>query len=100
LLFLEQLKCAGLCLFLPNANLSVMARELRALKQVNDALRRDHKALVSAGAKSGRIKIVYLSLPTGALMRYTTTNLKLVKVLHIWFAAQVNDHAQHAMMGH
>ncbi len=55
--------------------------------------------LVSAGAKSGRIKIMYSNLPTGAQLRYKTSDPKLVKALHIWFEAQVKDHGHHATMG-
>lgn len=56
-------------------------------------------AQVRAGAKAGRIKIVYSSLPTGARLRYTTRDATLVKALHAWFAAQVTDHGDHAAMG-
>ena len=56
-------------------------------------------AQVSAGAKAGRIKITYSSLPTGAQLRYVTKDAKLVKALHVWFAAQVNQHGNHAMSG-
>lgn len=56
-------------------------------------------ALVRAGAKSGRIKIAYSSLPTGAHLRYTTKDAALVEALHAWFATQVADHGEHAAMG-
>lgn len=56
-------------------------------------------AQVSAGAKAGRIKITYSSLPTGARLRYVTTDAKLVSAIHVWFAAQVNEHGKHATMG-
>jgi hypothetical protein len=56
-------------------------------------------AQVSAGAKAGRIKITYSSLPTGAQLRYVTTDAKLVSTIHVWFDAQVNQHGKHATMG-
>jgi hypothetical protein len=56
-------------------------------------------AQVSAGAKAGKIKITYSSLPTGAQLRYVTKDAKLVKALHVWFEAQVNQHGDHAMTG-
>ncbi len=54
---------------------------------------------VRAGAKTGRIKISYSSLPTGAQLRYATKDAALVRALHAWFAAQVADHGDHAAMG-
>jgi hypothetical protein len=56
-------------------------------------------AQVSAGARAGKIKITYSSLPTGAQLRYITKDAKLVKALHAWFEAQVNQHGDHATMG-
>jgi hypothetical protein len=56
-------------------------------------------AQVSAGAKAGHIKITYSSLPTGAQLRYITTDAKLVSAIHAWFFAQVNEHGKHAKVG-
>ncbi len=56
-------------------------------------------AQVSAGAKAGQIKITYSRLPTGAQLRYVTTDAKLVSAMHVWFDAQVNQHGKHATMG-
>lgn len=51
-------------------------------------------------AKPGLIKIAYKALPNGAEIDYSTDEPKLIKAIHQWFDAQLNDHARHAMPVH
>lgn len=52
------------------------------------------------GAKPGEIKISYKDLPAGAQLEYTSEVPDLVEAIHVWFDAQLSDHARHAMPGH
>jgi hypothetical protein len=55
-------------------------------------------AQLQAGAK--RITVMYSNRPDGGAIRYRTSDPKLIAALHRWFAAQVNDHGEHARAGH
>jgi len=49
-------------------------------------------------AKIGAISIQYRELADGAEITYTTNSPTLISAIHLWFDAQLNDHAQHATM--
>jgi len=49
-------------------------------------------------AEPGTINIQYHELADGAEITYTTDKLALINAIHLWFDAQLNDHAQHATM--
>jgi len=49
-------------------------------------------------AESGTINIQYHELADGAEITYTTDKLALINAIHLWFDAQLSDHAQHATM--
>ena len=51
-------------------------------------------------AKPLEIKVQYREVKSGAELRYTTDNPKLVTALHEWFDAQLLDHGHDAMSGH
>ena len=51
-------------------------------------------------ASPGAINIAYEALPNGAQITYTTENPALIQALHLWFDAQLSDHARHAMPNH
>ncbi|MGR9085986.1 MAG: aspartate carbamoyltransferase [Gammaproteobacteria bacterium] len=51
-------------------------------------------------ARPGRIRIVYRELANGAEIGYSTDDPKLIEAIHLWFDAQLSDHARHAMPGH
>ncbi len=51
-------------------------------------------------AKPGQLKIEYKELADGAEIDYATDDTTLLKALHQWFDAQLNDHARHAISGH
>jgi hypothetical protein len=53
-------------------------------------------ASLSAGAK--RISVRYTELSDGAAIAFRTTDAGLISALHRWFAAQVSDHGNDAMM--
>jgi hypothetical protein len=44
-----------------------------------------------------QIDLAYAELPSGAQIRYTTSDPAMVAALHAWFQAQLNDHGGHAM---
>lgn len=45
------------------------------------------------------IQIVYSEVPEGGQILYTTEVPELVEAIHLWFEAQLSDHASHAQ-GH
>ena len=49
-------------------------------------------------AELGAIKIQYRELADGAEITYTTDNSTLINAIHLWFDAQLSDHAKHATM--
>jgi len=49
-------------------------------------------------AKLGAISIQYRELADGAEITYTTDSPALINAIHLWFDAQLNDHARHATM--
>ncbi len=51
-------------------------------------------------ANPGQIKVEYTVLPDGAQINYATNRPNLLKALHHWFDAQLDDHARHAVPGH
>lgn len=51
-------------------------------------------------ATPNQIDIVYKELPNGAEINYSTDSPVLIKAIHQWFDAQLNDHARHAISGH
>jgi|SRR5581483_10693689 len=53
-------------------------------------------AALSAGAS--RIRVRYAQTSTGAQIAFTTADRSLIAALHRWFAAQVADHGDDAMM--
>ncbi len=53
-------------------------------------------ASLSAGAK--RISVRYAQLSDGASITFQTVDPPLITALHRWFAAQVSDHGDDAMM--
>ena len=52
--------------------------------------------LAELRAGAGRVSVRYAPEPSGASLRYTTKEPKLVTALHAWFRAQVRDHGRHA----
>jgi hypothetical protein len=52
--------------------------------------------LAELRAAAGKVAVEYTELPTGAQIRYTTTDAGLRSALHRWFDAQVSDHGEHA----
>lgn len=53
-------------------------------------------AQLRAGAR--RVAVSYREVPSGASIRFKTSDPKLIAAVHAWFAAQVKDHGEHAMM--
>ena len=51
-------------------------------------------------SKVSEIKLVYKELPNGAEITYSTDKTPLVSAIHLWFDAQLSDHARHAISGH
>ena len=45
---------------------------------------------------ASRIKITYASLPTGAEIRFETSDLRLLTAVHRWFGAQLSEHGADA----
>jgi hypothetical protein len=56
----------------------------------------DMPGVAQLQAGYARIAVTYTELPNGAELRYTTDDPKLLAALHDWFAAQTNDHGEHA----
>ena len=50
-------------------------------------------------AKPGEIKIEYKELCNGARIDYSADNPRLIEAIHLWFDAQLRDHARHAVPG-
>jgi hypothetical protein len=57
---------------------------------------RDMPGLDELSAGADQLNIQYSDLPSGAQIRYTSTDAKLIAALHRWFAAQISDHGKHA----
>ncbi len=51
-------------------------------------------------AKPELIRIDYKELAEGAQIDYSTSDPGLIKAIHQWFDAQLNDHERHAVPGH
>jgi len=47
-------------------------------------------------AGASRIKVSYASVPSGAEIRFETTDLHLLTALHRWFGAQLSEHGADA----
>lgn len=54
--------------------------------------------LAELQAGAARVRVLSEELPDGARLRFTTQDPALVAALHRWFAAQVHDHGDDAMM--
>lgn len=48
-------------------------------------------------AKPGSIRIAYADQNDGASLTYTSRNPRLIKAVHTWFDAQVDDHGRDAL---
>ena len=55
---------------------------------------------VLKAAVPGELRVRYRDLQSGAEIRYSPHDSKLVSALHEWFDAQVADHGTDAMAGH
>ncbi|MFH7812364.1 MULTISPECIES: hypothetical protein [Acetobacter] len=53
---------------------------------------------MATGAPS--IHVVYVELPAGARIVYTTARPELVQAIHAWLDAQAHDHKEDAMLTH
>lgn len=51
-------------------------------------------------ARPGEIRIAYKDLPDGGEIEYASEVPGLIAALHVWFDAQLSDHARHAISGH
>ena len=51
-------------------------------------------------AGTDQLKIEYLELPDGAQITYSAQLPRFINALHLWFDAQLSDHARHAVPGH
>jgi hypothetical protein len=51
-------------------------------------------------ATPGDLQVRYRDIQSGAEIRYSSRNPKVVAALHEWFDAQVADHGMDAMAGH
>jgi len=51
-------------------------------------------------AEPGRIRIEYRELDNGGEISYSADDPRLIKAIHLWFDAQLADHARHAVPGH
>jgi hypothetical protein len=60
----------------------------------------DMPGLAKLRAGAHRIVISYADTANGASITYKTSDPALITAIHDWFAAQLSDHAAHAMMGH
>jgi len=47
-------------------------------------------------AGTSRIKVSYAAVPSGAEIRFETTDLHLLTALHRWFGAQLSEHGSDA----
>jgi len=50
-------------------------------------------------APPGQINVVYSELPLGAQIAYSARDPALIAAIHLWFEAQLSDHARHAVPG-
>jgi hypothetical protein len=55
---------------------------------------------VLQNAATGEIDTGYRNIASGAEIRYSSSNPKIVDALHQWFDAQLSDHGPDAMAGH
>lgn len=53
-----------------------------------------------SAAKPGQIAVTYNDVEGGGELNYRSDDPKLVSSLHVWFDAQLSDHAADAMEGH
>jgi hypothetical protein len=51
-------------------------------------------------ARHGSLQITYLAEPSGASLTFHANNARLIKAIHEWFDAQVQDHGHDAMEMH
>jgi hypothetical protein len=56
----------------------------------------DMPGLKDLEAGASRIKVSYAILPSGAEIRFETTDLHLLTALHRWFGAQLSEHGADA----
>jgi hypothetical protein len=56
----------------------------------------DMPGLKEMKAGAARIKVTYSALPTGAEIRFETSDLHLVTAVHRWFGAQLSEHGADA----
>ncbi|WP_313953798.1 hypothetical protein [Accumulibacter sp.] len=56
----------------------------------------DMPGLKDLQAAATRITVSYASLPTGAEITFTATELRLITALHRWFGAQLSEHGADA----
>jgi hypothetical protein len=48
-------------------------------------------------ARSSKIKVTYLDLPSGAQITFETSDLRALTAIHRWFGAQLSEHGPDAM---
>jgi hypothetical protein len=56
----------------------------------------DMPGLKDLQAGASRIKVLYAPLPSGAEIKFETTDLHLLTALHRWFGAQLSEHGADA----
>jgi len=56
----------------------------------------DMPGLRDLQAGAARIKVLYADLPTGAEIRFETTDRHLLTAIHKWFGAQLSEHGADA----
>jgi hypothetical protein len=54
--------------------------------------------LAALQASRGKLHVRYAELSNGAQLVFTSRDPRTIEALHRWFAAQVSDHAGHAIM--
>lgn len=54
--------------------------------------------LATLQAGKGKLHVRYADIPNGAKLVFVGSDPRTIDALHRWFAAQVSDHAGHAMM--
>lgn len=47
-------------------------------------------------ASKDKYKVDYKNIPTGAQLTFTSSDQKVIKAFHVWFAAQLKDHGSDA----
>ncbi len=55
----------------------------------------DMPGLAALTKGAGQIWVAFTPLPDGGNIRYTARDPALVQALHLWFDAQMTDHAEH-----